>query len=320
MRPARGRPPKTWQSAVNTFVNRKRITEKTRKKYKANYTGFFTALEEAGLETLPAKIGQKEIDYLFDTHWAHLEDSTKKWYAKILAMFLRYHHNHIFEDLNIAYPNDARVNVDWLSASDMITLIDAPMSPMQALAIHLELCLCLRRVECIRLRLIDIHSDHVTVRGKGRKQRTVPFHPDTKRLLREWLTERNEIITQAKEIKPSIKIPDQVFIWSMYKQKVRIGAYSENGDAFDDAVKIPVSEMTGIKFSNHTLRRTGGRMMWKSGNIPIETIAKIYGHSSTTTTERYIGVNFDDMDQAMDAFSEYQKTLRKSKGEMISND
>lgn len=41
---------------------------------------------------------------------------------------------------------------------------------------------------------------------------------------------------------------------------------------------------------------------------------------SAVTTERYIGVNFDDMDQAMDAFSEYQNTLRKNKGEVISND
>lgn len=318
MRSARGRPPESWRSAVNTFVNRKRITDKTRRKYKASYTGFFLVLEEAGLETLPSRIGKTEINYLLDVHWAQLEGTTQRGYANLLSMFLRYYNNYIFDEMEIDFPADARVNVDWLSAVDMITLMDAPMNPMQALAIHLELCLCLRRVECIRLKISDIHTDHLTVRGKGGKQRTIPLHPETKFLLRDWIIERNQIIDDAQRIKPAIKIPENLFIWTRYKRKVRIGAYSENGDAFDDAVKSPVRELTGIKFSNHTLRRTGGRMMWKSGKVPLETIAKIYGHSSTSITEQYIGVNFDDMDQAMDAFSDYQNQLRIKKGEMTN--
>lgn len=318
MRPSRGRPPSSWRSAVTTFVNRKRITDKTRRKYNATYTGFFLALEGAGLETLPSKIGKTEIDYLFDTTWANLEGTTQKGYANMFSMFLRYYNNFIFDELEIRYPADERVNVDWLSAIDMITLMDAPLTPIQALAVHLELCLCLRRVECIRLRLSDVRGDHLLIRGKGGKQRTVPFHPDTPSLLRDWIHKRNEIIEEAQGIKPDIEVPEHLFIWTRYRSKIQIGAYSENGDAFDDAVKTPVREMTGIQFSNHTLRRTGGRMMWKSGKVPIETIAKIYGHSSTSITERYIGVNFDDMDQAMDAFSEYQNTLRKKKGDMTN--
>lgn len=313
MRQAHGRQPESWQTALESFLSRKRITEKTRQKYRWNYTRFFHDLEDADLETVPSRIGEKEIVYLIDVAWKGLEDSTKKWYAKIFSMFLRYFHNDVFEKMELVFPQDARVNVDWLDAMEMIELLDAPMTPMQSLAINLELCLCLRRVECIRLRLEDVHDGYITVHGKSGKWRTVPFHSETRSLIADWMVERNRLIAEAQKYRPNIAIPETLFIWKKYKKKPQLGGYSENGDAFDDAVKISVKALTGIDFANHTLRRTGGRMMWKSGKVPIETISKIYGHSSTTITESYIGINLDDMDQAMDAFSEFQNLLRNKK-------
>ena len=54
----------------------------------------------------------------------------------------------------------------------------------------------------------------------------------------------------------------------------------------------------GMKYGNHTLRRTFGRQLWKS-KVPIETISKILGHESISVTLLYIGVNNDDMSKAV---------------------
>jgi hypothetical protein len=40
-----------------------------------------------------------------------------------------------------------------------------------------------------------------------------------------------------------------------------------------------------------------GRMMYLSG-VRLEKIAKIFGHADTRTTIRYLGPDFEDMDEA----------------------
>ena len=54
----------------------------------------------------------------------------------------------------------------------------------------------------------------------------------------------------------------------------------------------------GIRFSFHTLRRTGGRKYWECG-VPIETIAQMMGHERMDMTKRYLGIELDHMREAM---------------------
>jgi hypothetical protein len=46
-------------------------------------------------------------------------------------------------------------------------------------------------------------------------------------------------------------------------------------------------------------------MMHRAG-IPLVTIARIIGHLDTRTTERYLGLDFDDMSGAMNFYAAYQ--------------
>jgi integrase len=68
-----------------------------------------------------------------------------------------------------------------------------------------------------------------------------------------------------------------------------------------------LSEQAGIAFKTHDLRRTCGNRLWRRG-VPIETIAMILRHEdSGTTFKAYIGVQADDMRDAMDKLSEASK-------------
>lgn len=64
----------------------------------------------------------------------------------------------------------------------------------------------------------------------------------------------------------------------------------------------------GIEMSNHDLRRTGGRLMHRAG-VPIEDIARVFGHKDTKTTLHYLGLDKDDMNKAMRKVAEYRQAL-----------
>jgi len=73
-----------------------------------------------------------------------------------------------------------------------------------------------------------------------------------------------------------------------------------------------VAKRTNLKFTNHTLRRTYGRTLWLVG-IPIESIAKLMGHEDTKTTILYLGLNMDDMSDAMQRLHLFQNALKSGK-------
>jgi integrase len=55
----------------------------------------------------------------------------------------------------------------------------------------------------------------------------------------------------------------------------------------------------GVKghFGSHTLRKTYGYHLRRAG-VSIETLMKVFGHSSQSITLRYIGIEQDEIDEA----------------------
>lgn len=74
-----------------------------------------------------------------------------------------------------------------------------------------------------------------------------------------------------------------------------------------------VRDRLEMDFSNHTLRRTFGRNLYYAGT-PIETISKLYDHEDIQTALRYIGVNLDDMSDALDKMYAHQLALSRRAG------
>ena len=48
--------------------------------------------------------------------------------------------------------------------------------------------------------------------------------------------------------------------------------------------------------------------MYRAG-VPIEIIARKFGHSDTRTTMRYLGLDFEDLSAAEDLYAKYQASL-----------
>ena len=263
------------------------------------------ALDEAGLETNPQRIGEEEIDFLRHDLYAHLKPSVGRLQLSIVGTYLDWCGNPMIRRMKIAWPQDERIHVDWLSLEEARRLM-AEAKGIERIVVHLELCIGLRRCEILRLRIGDVGAGSFSVLGKGRmggKPRTVPFYPGTIEELRYHFELREETIGRALTERPDQKVPEALVLHAKYRSTIR--PYGES--AIDDAIKR-VATRAGIRqCSNHTLRRTCGRMHWQAGT-PLETIRKILGHEKVETTLEYIGINFDDMQQAMVRLGEYLRS------------
>lgn len=259
-------------------------------------------LRSEGLNTLPYKITETDVRRFLDTMQSHnLTVSTRKGYMSSLKKYCRAFNNDVVSRVDYAFPHDTRPNVDWLTLTEARDLLRCKKTWLQNVVIHLELCLGLRRVEVVRMRTTDINSEEgiITVRGKGSqggKPRCIPFGIDTDTVIRQTLEARSNMIREARKRFPvTTVVPDNLILWM---KAGRLHAYSEEGYGLDKAVCEPLSRDLGFRFSNHTLRRTFGRALYRAG-VEVATIAKILGHESTEVTLRYIGVDLDDMRGAM---------------------
>lgn len=263
-------------------------------------------LIDGGRETDPKKIDRTDFQYLLD--YLKAKDyafQTRKGYIGSLKLYCRLYGNPSVSDWPKArLPPDKRPKVDWLTPDQVRELLSAELDPLQRLVVHLELCLGLRHVEVIRLRTsdIDLNKRLLRIRGKGPaggKPRTVPYTVGTSQVIEGWEAVRDEMIRKCRQRCPiSATVPEELIIWT---KAGHLYAYSEEGYGLDKRVCLPLSKKLGFHFSNHTLRRTFGRMLYRSG-IQIETIATILGHESTDITLRYIGIDLDDMRSALDGF------------------
>lgn len=286
----------SWLKHETTLANR------TVTFYREEVHAVIQILKEEGLQTLPHHITEDDVRRFLDAmQQRKLAVSTRKGYMSALKKYCTCFNNPAPNQVVYKLPQDTRPKVDWLSLTQAQALLQCKKSWLQEIVIHLELCLGLRRVEVVRMAIGDIHADdqYLTVRGKGPqggKLRCIPYTHNTHEVLIKTLEARQTLIDKAKRRYPKTTVvPDNLILWL---KAGRLHAYSEEGYGIDKAVCNPLSKDLGFGFSNHTLRRTFGRALYRAG-VEVATIAKILGHESTEVTLRYIGVDLDDMRAAM---------------------
>lgn len=297
-------PETSMAKMVDDLRKHSALGERTITFYAETTQAVLQIMEAEGLHTMPREITADDVWALLDAMAARrLAVATRKGYISALKKFCSHFGNDILDTIDIRWPQDRRPKVDWLTPEETRILLECEKTPLQELVVHLELCMGMRRVEVVRLRMEDIHDDgtdpYITAIGKGiqgGKLRSIPFARDTRKVLTRFLRHRDEQIATARARFPaSTTIPANVVLWL---KAGRLNAYSEEGWGLDKVVVDPLRRSTGISFSNHTLRRTFGRTLWRAG-ISLDTISMLMGHESTEQTRRYIGVDMDSMQAAM---------------------
>ena len=144
--------------------------------------------------------------------------------------------------------------------------------------------------ETVGMTVADLHMDagaSIRIRGKGRKERTIPIWPRTTRQLRRWLP---RIDSRAdKPLFPG-----------------RSGApltRSAVAQRFHRALKIASSTCTGFtarRVSPHTLRHSTAMHMLQSG-VDLTVIALWLGHENPSTTHGYVEADITMKQKALAA-------------------
>ena len=138
-------------------------------------------MEAEGLHTMPREITADDVWALLDAMAARrLAVATRKGYISALKKFCSHFGNDILDTIDIRWPQDRRPKVDWLTPEETRILLECDKTPLQELVVHLELCMGMRRVEVVRLRMEDIQAPPIGTQG------TVLAVDDTASLIMRW--------------------------------------------------------------------------------------------------------------------------------------
>jgi integrase len=276
--------------------------ERTIGDYRWTLETIFKALKENGYVTNPSKIGRREAEFIRYEFHAGKSPKYVSEQIKILKSFCLHAGNKEMAKIDTSFGNVPPTNVRWLSHEEACAIRDSAIG-IERMVVHLELDLGLRRIEVIRLGMSCFQKGSILIHGKGRnggKWRKINWHPDTASILDEYLREHREReIAKAKRMNPDVRVPDNLLI---YESHGNLHYYKKT--AIDTMVKRAGSRAGIPEVSNHDLRRTCGRLMYQA-EVRIEVIAKIFGHSDTKTTIRYLGLDLDDMGSALAQYAKF---------------
>ena len=166
----------------------------------------------------------------------------------------------------------------WLSAQELEDLIDSCGADLRgrrdALVIWLLGDCGLRRAEAAGVRYEDITYQEgapvLHVIGKGERLRYVPLHSAALRLAKDLETQHGGVFL-LKAIDAHGHVRDGI-----------------TGRALTNIVRARGEVIGRVNLAPHDLRRTFAQVRRRAG-VDVEEIRRLLGHSSISTTQRYLG-------------------------------
>lgn len=161
--------------------------------------------------------------------------------------------------------------------------------------------MCWLTVENAR-EFLDVGESEILGKGRnGGKIDLQTLNRMTSPLIKQWLQVREGLVREA-----GADIPNLLCRVVHYRKKVYLAPMEWINI---DGLMEELSYQSGVLFKTHDLRRTCGNRLWRK-DVPIETIAMLLRHKDCGVTFRaYIGVQSDDMREAMDLLAEPMPVL-----------
>jgi integrase/recombinase XerC len=196
----------------------------------------------------------------------------------------------------VSSPRVDRKLPNHLTIEQMIQFIETPetetvLGKRDRAILELLYASGVRVSELVGLNMTDIDFNHQTLRvkGKGRKERMVPFGSHAKAALETYLGVRGELLVEAD---PDDRDPNAVF---MNYQGTRITTRSV-GRMLDKYCK-QCAEIHHV--SPHALRHSFATHLLDAG-ADLRTIQELLGHARLTTTQQYTHVSTDKLMEVYD--------------------
>ena len=298
------------QTHIDDFLKHlkyeRNLSEHTLRNYESDIEQFYNFIAPPNQEGERRDVELRAIDYLtIREYMATLYEKKKKKssiHRKVacLRTFFRFLcREGVLEQnpaLLVSSPRVDRKLPNHLTIEQMIQFIETPetdtvLGKRDRAILELLYASGVRVSELVGLNLSDIDFSHQTLRvkGKGRKERMVPFGSHAKTALELYLGVRGELLVEAD---PDDRDPLAVF---MNYQGTRITTRSV-GRMLDKYCK-QCAEIHHV--SPHALRHSFATHLLDAG-ADLRTIQELLGHARLTTTQQYTHVSTDKLMEVYD--------------------
>lgn len=153
----------------------------------------------------------------------------------------------------------------------------------------------IRNSELVGINLEDVHAQNeaILVRGKGKKERYVPFNPAVASALQTYLPARRQVVMRAGKSTPALLVN-------------RRGGRLTTRSVGRIVKAIAVAKGLSPDVHPHTLRHAFGTHMLQEG-ADLRAIQELLGHERLSTTQRYTQLSMQHVMQV------YGKTHPRAK-------
>ena len=292
-----------WEHAMRDcqlFVKIERgLSTNTISGYSIDLQKLIRFLEHNEIFVAPTAIEEHTIQhFIYET----AKEVNPRTQARIISGLRSFFDYMIFEGYRTLNPTDfietPKLGLklpDTLSQEEIDTLIGAidlshPQGERNKTIIETIYSCGLRVSELISLKISDLFFEEGFIRviGKGDKQRFVPIHSSTQKLIRSYLT------NYRNQLQPNKKFVDILFINRRGNGVSRQMIY---GFLKKLAEKIQLQK----KISPHTLRHSFATHLLKGG-ADLRIIQQMLGHESITTTEIYVHLDKSYLQKVVETF------------------
>lgn len=292
-----------WQHANNDFQLYLKIerglSPNTILAYSRDLNKLMLYLEENEINDSPTHIDENTIQrFVYET--AKKVDARSQ--ARIIAGLRSFFDYLVFEDYRPTNPTDLietpKLGLklpDTLSKEEIDLLIGSidlshPQGDRNKTLIETMYSCGLRVTELISLKISDLFFEEGFIRviGKGNKQRFVPIHHTTQKLINTY------VFHFRNSIRPTKGFEDTLFL-------NRRGNGLSRQMVFIILKKLAEKINLNKKISPHTLRHSFATHLLKGG-ADLRVIQQMLGHESITTTEVYVHLDKSYLQDVVETF------------------
>jgi len=181
-------------------------------------------------------------------------------------------------------------------------LVQATCDIRDRAMIMLLLTAGLRRSELLNSRTSDLTADLSSIRitGKGGKERVIPLPGQTRRILKQYLDERESISELLFPNTCAKRMGNSTF-YRIFKRIVKKAGLDQAG------------------ITAHSLRHAYATMLLHSA-VDVKTVQELLGHADLSTTSRYLHSDGATKQAAAEALPDFLQTMADKEGTNQANE
>ncbi|MDA9316314.1 site-specific tyrosine recombinase XerD [Polaribacter sp.] len=292
-----------WQNAITDFQLflkiERGLSTNTIESYSRDLSKLLLFLERNEIELSPIVIDENTIQQFI---YEIAKKGAVRSQARIIAGLRSFFDYLIFEDYRATNPTDLietpKLGLklpDTLSTAEIDALIAAidlshPQGERNKGMLETMYSCGLRVSELTSLKISDLFFEEGFIRviGKGNKQRFIPIHVSTQRIINGYVVHFRKLII------PNKGSEDTLFL-------NRRGNGLSRQMVFMILKKLAINIGLEKKISPHTFRHSFATHLLKGG-ADLRVIQQMLGHESITTTEVYLHIDKSDLQEVVEKF------------------